>query len=147
MSKKPYVERADMVEKAFYSPEVQKLEPKSTQQRAAFRDTYDKLIREGRDTEQDKLDEARKVHEKRFQRTLFMVAAPVGFIALVVGSFLSLAPVGTGLMFGGIFTFVEGSVCQWSVLDDWMKFALLLVVFVTLIFIGYRKVTMKEAVG
>ena len=145
VSKKKYIDQKDIVEQAFFSKGVQDEKAGSQEQRLAFRSAYEKLIRDGRDAEQDKLDNARKDHEKRFQRHMFMVAAPIGFTAIVLGIFIALSPVGTGLMFGGIITFLEGTLCQWSSLEDWMKFVLLLLTFVTLIIIGYKKLSDKPS--
>ena len=77
--------------------------------------------------------------EKTFQNHLFFAAVPVGIAAIIVGAILSIQAIGTGLMFGGIFCLTEGYVCYWSELQDWMRFLSLLVGFVVLIFVGYRK--------
>ena len=95
--------------------------------------------------EQDALTTLRTSKEKVFERNLFAVSAPVGLAAIIVGSFLPVVAVGTGLMFGGIFTFLEGVTCYWQYLQDWMKFLLLLVTFIVLIVIGYRKLSGKPA--
>lgn len=89
--------------------------------------------------EQAQLWKAREEHNKRFQRHLFFVAAPIGIAAIIVGSLLAVQAIGTGLMFGGIFTLVDGYLSYWSELLNWMKFVSILVAFIILIFIGYRK--------
>ncbi|MDP2905487.1 MAG: hypothetical protein Q8O22_04215 [Candidatus Omnitrophota bacterium] len=77
--------------------------------------------------------------EKIFQQYLFIVAVPVGLAAVIMGALVPIQAVGTGLMFGGIFTLVDGYANYWSELYDWMKFLSLLAAFVVLIYIGYRK--------
>lgn len=94
--------------------------------------------------EKNRLTELRREHEGRFERNLFFVAAPVGIIAVIAGSVIAIQAIGTGLMLGGIFTLTEGYVCYWSELDDWMRFVSLLIGFVVLIFIGFRKLTEKQ---
>jgi len=96
--------------------------------------------------EKIKMDKEREAAEKKwrhqegvFQRHLFFVAVPVGIAAMIVGAAAAIQAIGTGLMFGGIFTLVDGYVCYWSELQDWMRFVSLLAAFVVLIFIGYRK--------
>lgn len=89
--------------------------------------------------EKKELDRKRREARKRFERHLFFMAVPIGIIALVVGSMMSIQAVGTGLMFGGIFTLIDGYAWYWSELQDWMRFLSLLIAFVILIFIGYRK--------
>lgn len=90
------------------------------------------------------LNNQRIADEKRFQRHLFFVAAPIGIIAIIVGSVIAVQAIGTGLMLGGIITLAEGYICYWSELQDWMRFASLLIGFVVLIFIGYHKLTGKK---
>ena len=85
------------------------------------------------------VQEKREAHEKRFQRHLFFVAVPVGLIAIIVGSLIGIQAIGSGLMFGGIFSVTDGYCWYWSQLDDAMKFASLAVAFTLLIVIGYKK--------
>jgi len=96
--------------------------------------------------EKIKLDEERDAAEKRwhsqekiFQRHLFLVAVPVGLAAIIIGALSLIQAIGTGLMFGGIFTLIDGYCWYWSELQDWMRFLSLLVAFIVLVFIGYRK--------
>jgi hypothetical protein len=85
-----------------------------------------------------------KAAEKRFQQHLFAVAVPLGLVALLVGAFLRLPAIGTGLMFGGIFSICDGYFNYWSELADVLKFVSLLVAFVLLVFLGYRRLERKE---
>jgi len=96
--------------------------------------------------EKAKLDKERDAREKRwreqekiFQKHLFFVAVPIGITTIILGAVSSIQAIGTGLMFGGIFTLVDGYCWYWSELQDWMRFLSLLAAFVVLIFIGYRK--------
>lgn len=91
--------------------------------------------------EQDRknAEETWKQKEKTFQSNLFFVAVPVGILAIIVGVFSPIQAIGTGLMFGGIFTLTEGYMCYWSELQDWMRFLSLLAAFIVLICVGYRK--------
>ncbi len=78
-------------------------------------------------------------HKKRFQKHLFFVAAPIGIIAIIVGSFIGVQAVGTGLLFGGILNLMNGYIWYWSELQDWMRFLSLLLALIFLIFIGNRR--------
>lgn len=89
--------------------------------------------------EKSQLAKARREHEKRFQKHLFFVAAPIGIGAIIVGSAIAVQAIGTGLMFGGIFALMNGYIWYWSELQNWMRFSSLLIAFIILIFIGYRK--------
>ena len=94
--------------------------------------------------ELQKKDQERRVAEKRFQQHLFAVAVPLGLVALLVGAFLRLPAIGTGLMFGGIFSICDGYFNYWSELADILKFVSLLVAFLLLLFLGYRRLEKKE---
>ena len=94
--------------------------------------------------ERSELNEQRRVDRKKFERNLFFVAVPVGIIAVVAGSIIAIQAIGSGLMLGGIFTLTEGYFCCWSSLADWMRFVSLLVGFIVLMFIGYRKLSIKQ---
>ena len=89
--------------------------------------------------EQSRREQLYKEHEHRFVRALFFIAAPIGIAAIIAGSVIAIEAVGTGLMFGGIFTVIEGYFWYWGVLEHWMRFLSLLAAFLILIFIGYRK--------
>lgn len=84
---------------------------------------------------------AQVLREKQriFQRNLFFVAVPVGIFSILFGSVVAIQSVGTGFMFGGIFCLIQGYSFYWSELQDWMRFVSLLLAFVVLIFVGYRK--------
>jgi hypothetical protein len=91
-----------------------------------------------------KKQEERRIAEKRFQQHLFAVAIPLGLVALLVGAFLRLPAIGTGLMFGGIFSICDGYFNYWSELADVLKFVSLLIAFILLLFLGYRRLEKKE---
>ncbi len=103
---------------------------------------YDKATPEERaKIEKDRQEKNRiwREKEKVFQRHLFFVTVPVGIASIIIGATLPIQAIGTGLMFGGIFSLTEGYMCYWSELQDWMRFLSLLAAFVVLIFVGYRK--------
>lgn len=89
--------------------------------------------------ERKKEQEERKNAARRFQQHLFFVAVPLGIAAIIAGALAPIQAIGTGLMFGGIFTLMEGYISYWSELQDYMRFLSLAAAFLVLIFIGYRK--------
>ncbi len=101
--------------------------------------------REKMDAERDQRDEKRRNRENRFQMDLFLVSIPVGLLSILAGSLISIQSVGAGLMFGGLFTITDGYYCNWRSLESWVKFVSFLLVFLLLIFIGYRKCEKQEA--
>jgi hypothetical protein len=61
-----------------------------------------------RQSEHQQKQKEYRAAEKRFQQHLFVFAVPFGLVALLVGAYLSLPAIGTGLMFGGIFSICDG---------------------------------------
>ena len=97
--------------------------------------------------ERDRLEVMRKVAEKNFETHLFIVAVPVGLAAIIIGTWSGIQALGTGLIFGGIFTLIDGYACYWSELQDWMRFFSLLVAFIVLAFMAYWKANEKSKVN
>jgi hypothetical protein len=89
--------------------------------------------------ERERLDKERRIKGRRFQKTLFSIAVPLGIVAIIIEAFLPIQAIGTGLMFGGIFSTCDGYFNYWSELSDALRFLSLLVAFVVLIFVGYKK--------
>ncbi|MBP7088611.1 MAG: hypothetical protein KBB01_04855 [Candidatus Omnitrophica bacterium] len=103
---------------------------------------YDKATPEERAQLDKERKEKNKIWQEKlkiFQRNLFFVSVPVGIACIIIGAIMPIQAIGTGLMFGGIFSLTEGYMFYWSELQDWMRFLSLLVAFVVLIFVGYRK--------
>ena len=65
---------------------------------------------------------------------------PLGLITIVIGAFLPIPAIGTGLMFGGIFSVCDGYYNYWSELSSLWKFFSLLAAFIVLLVVGYKKV-------
>ena len=93
-----------------------------------------------REQKQKEQDEAYKAAAKDFARFLIIVAAPLGYAAILIGAFLPLYAIGTGLIFGGISTVSHGYFAYWQYLDDWLRFVALLVGFLVLLFVGYYRI-------
>jgi len=94
--------------------------------------------------QRNQLSDQREKAEKRFQTHLFFVAVPVGIAAVITGTFLSVQAIGAGLIFGGIFSLINGYCWYWQYLDDRLRFASLLVAFIVLIVVGYMKFAQKD---
>ncbi len=94
--------------------------------------------------ESDRLREERRKHEQHFQKYLFFTAVPVGIAAIIIGALLPIQAVGTGLMFGGIFSVCDGYVNYWSELNDGLRFISLALAFIVLVVIDYKKLEVKK---
>ncbi len=95
--------------------------------------------------EYQKKDAEYRAAEKAFEKHLFAVAVPLGLIIVIVGAFLPIPAIGTGLMFGGIFSVCDGYFNYWSELSAQLKFLSLLAAFIVLLVVGYKKLEKKEA--
>lgn len=80
-----------------------------------------------------------KSAKKEFQQHLFFVAVPLGLLLIIIGVFISNNAIGAGLVFGGIFSVSNGYINYWSELPDSLRFASLIVAFLILITVGYKK--------
>jgi uncharacterized membrane protein YphA (DoxX/SURF4 family) len=81
---------------------------------------------------------------RNFARILVMVAAPLGIAAILIGAYYRVSAIGTGLIFGGIFSVVGGYWHYWSYLEDWIRFVSLLAGFAILLFIGLRRLAVDH---
>jgi predicted histidine transporter YuiF (NhaC family) len=93
-------------------------------------------------TAQEKVqkEEARESAQKQFEKHLYMVAVPLGLVAILIGAFSRVQSIGSGLMIGGIFSITDGYINYWNHLEDWMRFLSLLAAFVILLIVGYKKI-------
>ena len=67
-------------------------------------------------------------------------AVPLGIIALIFGALTRMNGVGPGLMFGGIFTAIDGYATYWFQLSDSTKFIASLIAFVAVLAVGVFKI-------
>mgnify|MGYP001563215505 CR=1 FL=1 len=91
-----------------------------------------------------KKDDAFRSQRKVFERSLFFVAIPAGIAAIIIGAILAVQAIGAGLIFGGIFTLIDGYCWYWSELQDWMRFLSLLAAFIVIVFCGYMNLNNKN---
>lgn len=108
---------------------------------------YDRRFNEAKTKEErDRISKvrshAKEKHEesqRRHKQHIFFVAYPVGMLAIIAGSLLTVQAVGAGLMFGGIFTLAEGCYSYWDNMADWTRFISLIIAMVVFIGFGYWK--------
>lgn len=74
-----------------------------------------------------------------FSLRLLCVAAPLGYLAILLGSLRVGSGLGTGFMFGGIFAATIGYWFHWFYLEDWARFVPLLIAMAVLVFVAYRQ--------
>ena len=75
-----------------------------------------------------------------YNRNVFVVLVALGMISLVAGLLMGISgAVSTGLSFGGILSMIIGSIRYWADMDDYLRFGLLGVALIILIWLGIRK--------
>jgi hypothetical protein len=87
-------------------------------------------------------EEAREALDKAAQpffHLLILIATPLGIAATALGSYLRASSIGTGLIFGGMFTVLDGYCGYWDHLDNWVRAVSLLAGLCIVAFIGYRQ--------
>ncbi len=84
--------------------------------------------------------DAHAAANKEFAWRLITVGTPLGLSAILIGAYSSIYEIGTGLILGGIVTVTFGYWSYWQYIADWARLGSLLVGFVILLFLGYRRV-------
>ncbi len=75
-----------------------------------------------------------------YNRNIFLVLIVLGLLSLIVGFVLaSNAVISTGLSYGGIVSFIVGTIRYWSAMDDYLRVIILGLALVTLIWLGFKK--------
>jgi len=77
--------------------------------------------------------------DKEYRKNVFVFAVAFGVIALIAGIFVIVSSVAAGLMGGGIVTMIWGTIQYWDQLGDALRFIILGIVLVLLIWVGYKK--------
>lgn len=76
-----------------------------------------------------------------YNRNVFVILVVAGVISLAVGFFLNAyTAVSLGLSFGGVLSFVIGSVRYWSDMDDYLRVIILGLALAALIWLGVKKI-------
>lgn len=76
---------------------------------------------------------------KAFAQNLFIISIIVSLIVIAMAAFLISVPsVSGGLMFGALMYLIYGTARYWGYMDDWLRFIILGIALVILIYIGYR---------
>ncbi|MEK9174884.1 MAG: hypothetical protein AAB725_02855 [Patescibacteria group bacterium] len=76
-----------------------------------------------------------------YNRNVFVILVILGLISLGLG-FLSIsaAPVANGFLGGGLLSLIVGTIRYWSDMNDYLRFIILGIALVALIWLGYKKI-------
>ena len=82
-------------------------------------------------------------HEARdpYERNVFFVNLVIGIVLIVLGIFLALPAVSSGLMGGGVIMLIYGTIRNWGNLSDILRTIFLGIALIVLIWLGYRKLS------
>lgn len=111
-------------------------------QDATARFTYDEEgcpVFEECDTCQKEYNEV----NERYNRNIFIIAAIIGILAIIFGFYLNIDFMGTGLLFGGMLVLLYGTMRYFGDMSRVMRFIVLLIEFIIIIYLSYTKLTDK----
>jgi len=93
---------------------------------------------------QQEASEKMEASRKQYQMRLFFTAVPVGLIAIIAGTFIRIPALAPGMVFGGVFTLIEGYLINWQELSDPIKFVSLLIALIILAVTASRRLASQE---
>jgi hypothetical protein len=77
--------------------------------------------------------------DKIYSKNLFIIAIVFSLIVIIIALFaIAVESVSGGLMFGSLMFLVYGTGRYWQFMDDWLRFIILGIALVILIYVGYR---------
>lgn len=77
--------------------------------------------------------------EEIYSKNMFIISLIVGVIFIAISALLiQIASVSGGLMLGSLFFIVYGTARYWRFMNDWLRFILLGIALLILIYLGYR---------
>lgn len=98
------------------------------------------------EAERNKKDKEYRQAQRQWAKIAFFVEVPVGVGALIIGTVSNVPGFSGGLMLGGIVTAIMGYCWEWAGLPDWFKFLTLLMVFIVMFWMGYKKLGKKKEI-
>lgn len=104
-----------------------------------FVEPLGKNITEFEREQKDCWDEYDLVREP-YERNVFIITLIIGLIAVVIGGlFMKVESVSSGIMAGGVLTLIYGTMRYWGDMHKYLRFTILTIVLIVLIWIGYKK--------
>jgi len=77
--------------------------------------------------------------DEKYSKNVFIITLVIGILAIVLSVMLQLVSVSAGLMVGGLFLMIYGTMRYWEYSSDILRFVLLGVILAILIWLGYKK--------
>lgn len=111
-----------------------------------YRERHERASKEEKialEKEQNEKYELREKAEEKWATKYFYIGLPIGILAVIIGSLVKLPAIGSGLLGGGILVLIESYGHYWLHMPNLPKFISLCVVFIILVWVGYKKVERK----
>lgn len=77
--------------------------------------------------------------KQKYNMTIFIIMSIIGLIMVIGSFFINIDSVAFGILAGGILSIFVGVIRNWNNVQDWMKFLILGVVLIALVWISYKK--------
>ena len=77
---------------------------------------------------------------KEYNRNVFIISVILGIASIFIGIYLNLTSVSSGLMGGGVLTFIYGSLRYWGDMGEYLRFIILAIALALLIWLAYKKI-------
>ena len=85
-------------------------------------------------------EEFKTVHDI-YKRNVFIILVFAGIVSIIIGFFIGAAEaVALGFSFGGILSLIIGTLRYWSAMQDYLRFIVLGIALVALVWLGIRKI-------
>jgi hypothetical protein len=78
--------------------------------------------------------------KERFNLIIFVLMSIIGALMVIGSFFIKHDTVSFGVMGGGILSILVGVLRNWTNVQDWMRFIILGIILIALIWIGYNKI-------
>lgn len=101
---------------------------------------FDSEAYEERQKAQKECNEKYQAVNDLYKRNVFIILITAGIISIVIGFLIvQVEAVSLGLSFGGLISLIIGTIRYWSAMDDYLRFVILGIALIILIWIGIKK--------
>jgi len=74
-----------------------------------------------------------------YNKNVFIILSILGLLSLGLGLAIKVSVISLGFMYGGFISFFIGTVRFWSVMDDYLRFAISGFTLAIIVWLGYKK--------
>ncbi|MFT4304851.1 MAG: hypothetical protein ACMXX8_02060 [Candidatus Woesearchaeota archaeon] len=89
--------------------------------------------------EYEKCTENFQKSREKYNMAIFIIMSIIGLFMVIGSFFINIDSVAFGILAGGILSIFVGVIRNWNNVQDWMKFLILGVVLIALVWISYKK--------